>query len=538
MKIKFFTALFLITAFSAFSQKDSDVLFRIDGEQVSVLEFKNVYEKNLNLIQEKDKKSIQENLDIYIDFKLKLKEAYRLKLNETRSYIREIETHKNQLVSPYLQDTAYLSKLVKDAYYRTKYKISVSHVLVKIPRNAKPADTLKAYVKIQKARNEVLSGKDFDKVALAYSDDQSVKSNNGNLGFFTAFRMVYLFENTAYQTKVGEISKIFKTSFGYHFLKVNNLQLSEGGVEVAHLLISDQSRRGKYKIDSIYTSLQNGADFEKLVAQFSDDKSSASKGGKLSKFGVGRMVKPFEEEAFKLKNEGNFTLPFKTQFGWHIVKLIKKHPVKSFKEMKNELTERVRAIGGARMSDLHVLRKLKDQYKIVTFEKAKKVFNLNGIRAAKIDTLQQPILAINDKKIKQERFLKFIMNRRHKTINDLFTDFLNDEVLIYFKENLKYSNPEYAKTLKEYEEGLLVFDLLQQKVWDKSSKDTLGLKNYFYKNKAKYSFKELHENKGQIINDYQEYLEENLIATLRKKSNIKINKRALKNLVNHYNSNE
>jgi len=232
---------------------------------------------------------------------LKLKEAYRLKLNETSTYNREIETYKNQLIAPYLQDTAYLSKLVKDAYYRTKYKVNVSHILVKVSRNATPADTLMAYNKIKKARKEILSGKDFKKVALSYSDDQSVKTNFGNLGFFTAFKMVYPFENIAYRTKVGQLSEPFKTNYGYHFLKVNDLQLSEGEVEVAHLLIRDQSRRGKYKIDSIYTSLQNGANFEKLVVQYSDDKSSVSKGGRLSKFGVGKMLKPFEKASFNLK---------------------------------------------------------------------------------------------------------------------------------------------------------------------------------------------------------------------------------------------
>ena len=161
MKIKIFTTLFLITSFAVFSQKDSAILFSVDGEAVSVLEFKNVYQKNLNLIQDKDQKSIKENLDLYINFKLKLKEAYRLKLNETSTYNREIETYKNQLIAPYLQDTAYLSKLVKDAYYRTKYKVNVSHILVKVSRNATPADTLMAYNKIQKARKEILSGKDF-----------------------------------------------------------------------------------------------------------------------------------------------------------------------------------------------------------------------------------------------------------------------------------------------------------------------------------------------------------------------------------------
>ena len=538
MKIKIFTTLFLITSFTVFSQKDSDVLFSVDGETVSVLEFKNVYQKNLNLIQDKDQKSVKENLDLYIDFKLKLKEAYRLKLNETRTYNREIETYKNQLIAPYLQDTAYLSKLVKDAYYRTKYKVNVSHILVKVSRNATPADTLIAYNKIQKARKEILSGKDFKKVALSYSDDQSVKTNFGNLGFFTAFKMVYPFENIAYQTKVGQLSEPFKTNYGYHLLKVNDLQLSEGEVEVAHLLIRDQSRKGKYKIDSIYTNLQNGADFEKLVVQYSDDKSSVSKGGKLSKFGVGKMLKPFEQASFKLKKPGDVSMPFTTQYGWHIVKLIKAYPVRSFKEMKNELTEKVRTSGGARMSDLHVLKKLKSQYNIEVFKKAKSVFNSPGIRAAKKDTLQQVLLSINDTKIKQERFFEYIINRRHKTVDALFDDFLNEEIFRYFKENLKNTNPELAKILKEYEEGLLVFDLMQQKVWNKSSKDTLGLKNYFYKNKAKYTFKDYSKNKGQVMNDYQDFLEQNLIAELRKKHTVKIKKSTLKKLEKQLNYNE
>lgn len=538
MKIRIFTTLFLITSFVSFAQKDSDVLFRVDGTSVSVLEFKNVYEKNLNLIQDKNQKSIKVNLDLFINFKLKLKEAYRLKLNETRAYKREIETYKNQLISPYLQDTAFLSKLVKDAYYRTKYKVNASHVLVRMSGNVTPADTLIAYKKIQKARNEVLSGKAFDTIAVAYSDDQSVKNNFGNVGYFTAFKMVYPFENMAYQTKVGEISEPFKTSFGYHFIKVNDFKLSDGEVEVAHLLITDQSRKGKYKIDSIYTNLKNGADFEKLVLKYSNDKSTVSIGGKLPKFGIGRMLKPFEDESFKLKSIGDITLPFKTQYGWHIIKLLKKHPVKSFKEMKNELTEKVRASGGARMSDLHVLKRLKSEYRIIEFDSAKKIFNSNNIRASKKDTLQQIILSINNKKIKQERFFDYIRNRRHKPVDVLFIDFKNEEIVTYFKENLKFTEPEFAKTLKEYEEGLVVFDFMQQKVWGKSSKDTLGLKTYFYKNKLKYTFKELSKNKGQVMNDYQEYLEQKLILLLQKKYPVIIEKKTLKKLTQQYNSNE
>lgn len=535
MKIKFITTLFLVTSFAVFSQKDSDVLFSVDGVWVTVSEFKNVYEKNLNVIDDKNQKNIQENLDLYINFKLKLKEAYELKLDESKSYKREIETYRNQLVAPYLQDTAYLSKLVKDAYFRTKYKINASHILVKLSRNSTPKDTLIAFNKIHKIRNEVLAGKSFKNAALAYSDDLSAKSNYGNVGYFTAFKMMYPFENMAFQTKVGEVSQPFKTSYGYHFLKVNDLQLSEGEIEVAHILLTDQSRKGKFRIDSIYTSLKNGADFEKLVRKYSNDKGTVTNGGKLPKFGTGRMLKPFEDASFKLKNINEISKPFKTQYGWHIAKLLKKYPVKSFKEMKNELTEKVRASGGARMSDLNVLKKLKNKYKIAVFDKALSIFNLKNIRSSKRDTLQKTVLSINDKKIKQVKFFDYIRNRRHKSIDILFNDFKNEEILIYFKEQLKYTEPKFANTLKEYEEGLIVFDLMQQKVWDKSTKDSLGLKAYFYKNKTKYSFTDLSKNKGQVMNDYQEFLEKELIALLRRKYPIKIKKRTLKKLTKQYN---
>ena len=535
MKIKFILSLFIISSFTVFSQKKSDILFIVDGASVTVSEFKNVYEKNLNLIDVKNQKSIQENLDLYINFKLKLKEAYRLKLNETKAYHREIETYRNQLIAPYLVDTAYLSKLVRDTYYRTKYKVNVSHVLVKTSRNSTPNDTLLAYNKIHKARNEVLAGKAFNKVALEYSDDQSVKSNFGNVGYFTAFKMVYPFENMAYNTKVNQVSKPFKTAYGYHFLKVNDLQLSEGEIEVAHILLTDQSRKGKLRIDSIYTNLKNGADFKKLVVKYSNDKGTLTNGGKLPKFGTGRMLKPFEEAAFNLKNIGEISKPFKTQYGWHIAKLIKKYPVKSFEEMKNELTEKVKASGGVTMSDLNVLKKLKNKYKIVVFDKALNDFNLKNIRSSKRDTLQKIVLSIDDKKVKQLKFFDYIRNRRHKSIDDLFNDFKNEEILTHFKEQLIHTEPEFANTLREYEEGLIVFDLMQQKVWDRSTKDSLGLKAYFYKNNAKYSFKDLSKNKGQVMNDYQEFLEEELIALLRRKYPIKIKKGTLKQLTKQYN---
>ena len=519
---------------SMYSQKDSEVLFKVADEPVLVSEFKRVYEKNVDILSDDNQKGVENYLDLFVKYKLKLREAYYFKLDTTRAYKRELESYKNQLITPYLQDDTYLEELVKDTYFRTKYMVNVSHVLVKVSKNATPLDTLTAYHKIVEAKRELENGNSFSKVALKYSDDPSAKSNFGNLGYFTAFKMVYPFESAAYTTKVGEISKIFKTRFGYHFVRVNELQLSKGEIEVAHILITDKSSKGKVIADSIYNSLKEGADFNKLVLKYSKDKNSISNEGKLPKFGMGRMLKPFEEAAFLIQNVNEYSTPFKTRFGWHIIKLLHKHPVKLFKELKNDLAEKVKDGGVGNLSDLIVLAKLKKKYKIVVIEKSKLIFDNKNIRSVNKNTLQQVVLSINEKQIKQDRFFDYIRNRNHKQISLLFTDFLNDEVLTYFKENLKYTEPEFAIRLKEYEEGLLIFDFMQQKVWRKSANDTLGLQSYFDENKLKYSFKELNKNKGQVMNDYQTFLEEKLIQVLQKKYPVIIQKSVVNKLVKYY----
>jgi peptidyl-prolyl cis-trans isomerase SurA len=533
MKKKILIVFLFLSSF-IYSQKDTDILFKVENTPISVLEFKNVYEKNLSLLIDDKQKDVKSYLDLYIKFKLKLAEAHQLKLDETRAYKREIETYRNQLIAPYLQDSTFLEKLISDAYYRTKYKVNASHILVKVPKGILPKDTLQFYNKIIKAREEVLSGVQFSEVALKYSEDQSVKRNFGNLGYFTAFKMVYQFENAVYNTKVGQVSMPFRTRFGYHFVKVNDLQLSEGEREVAHILITDKSAKGKQKIDSIYSGLIKGADFNKLVLKYSNDKSTVSNAGRLPKFGVGRMLKVFEDKAFELDKENELTKPFFTSFGWHIVKLIKKYPVQSFVEMKVVLSNKVKSSGGARMSDLVVLKKLKKKYKIQVNNTAKNIFNNKNIRAKKRDSLSEVLITINKKKIKQNVFYDYIRNRRHKSVDILFEEFLDEETLTYFKENLSNTEPEFARTLQEYKEGLVVFDLMQKKVWDKSTNDKEGLQSYFDAHKTKYIFKELSGNKGLVMSDYQTYLEEKLLKELKKKYKVKVRNKTLDKLVKFY----
>ena len=532
----------LVVHVLVFSQKKSKTLVTINDSKITVADFKKVYEKNLDAIDNEESKNIHYNLDLFINYTLKVKEAYQLKLDTLPSYIKEIETYRNQLSAPYLQDKSFTDKLIKEAYFRTKNEIKAKHILIRTKKNATPEDTLAAYNKILNIRNRILAGEDFEKVAVAVSEDASArdnpqrnfKGNQGNLGYFSAFKMVYPFEVAAYKTPVGEISMPFKTRFGYHIVKVDQIRISKGEVEVAHLLITDLTPTGKTKIEQVYAKLVAGKSFDSLVKAYSNDNSSKDKGGKLAKFGTGRMVPPFEEAAFSLQSVGDFSKPFKTRFGWHILRLLKKHPLKSFDEMKATITASLKRSGRMKLSDDAVLNKLKKNYQIIEHEKAKELFNRKDIRKISKDSLQNVLFSINERAFTQADFVSFIANKKQQPIGILFENYKNQQIVKYFKENLVNTVPEYATLLKEYEDGLLLFELMQQKIWNTSSKDTLGLKQFFRDNKKNYAAQELTEIKGQVINDYQNFLEQNWIADLRKKNKIKINKKQLKKLIKLY----
>ena len=525
-----------------FSQKKDKVLLTIDGEKISVSEFKRVYEKNLDAIDNDEAKDVQKNLDLFINYKLKVKEAYTINLDTLPSYVKEMDGYKNQLSAPYLQDTSYINKLVEDAYFRTKNEIKAKHILIRTPKIPTPKDTLAAYQKITSIRDRILNGESFEKVAEETSEDPSArddqksgrKGNQGNLGYFSAFKMVYPFEEAVYSTKVGEVSKPFRTRFGYHIVQVDSLRISKGEVEVAHILLTNDTKNAKQLIDSLYGRLQNDEQFKALARKYSNDTGSKSKGGKLRKFGSGAMVKSFEDVAFSLEKEGDYSKPFQTRFGWHIVQLIKKHPVGSFEDLKTELKSRVKSGERAQLSQQAVINKLKKQYIISENNVAKEIFSNDNIRTIAVDSLQQILLTINNKEIKQEAFINYIKNRKNKPVFDLYTDFKDQEILSYYKENLEKTEPEFAYTLQEYKDGLLLFELMQRKIWDKSSKDTLGLKDFYAANLKNYDNKEFNKVKGQVMNDYQNHLEKNWITALRNNSAIEVNNKELKKLIKFY----
>ena len=473
----------------ASAQKKEEILFTIDQEKVYTSEFIRVFQKNQDIVVEDQENNFDTNLDLFIDFKLKLKEARDIKLDTLLRYKNELAKYREELTKPYLQDNNATEFLIKEAYDRTVEEVNVSHILIRLDPRAKPKDTLLAYQKIMEARNKVIEGAAFETVAKNYSEDTSVQKNAGNLGYFSAFSMVYPFENAAYSTLVGDVSQPFRTQFGYHIIQVHDKRTSRGEVEVLHIMVKFHKTDSAYsenKINDIYIKLQQGDDFATIAKEHSDDLGSAKKGGKIPKFGTGRMIKPFENIAFDLKEKGDFSKPFKTNYGWHILKLEKKYPIKSYDELHDSLENKIKNSNRFEYAENVLALRLSKKYlttenKVVLasfYEENKERLSSNKV----IYTIEKEEFTSND-------FFVFLKSKKDKSIEESFLDFKNESLINYYKNNLEYTNKEFANTYKEYQDGLLLFELLQQKIWNKAEKDTIGLTEYFNANKQKYTWK-------------------------------------------------
>tara|TARA_R110002020_G_scaffold160234_2_gene344584 strand:+ start:1864 stop:3819 length:1956 start_codon:yes stop_codon:yes gene_type:complete len=514
--MKKFLSLFILVFLSAttvFSQNKKEVLMTINGKPVYTNEFKRVYKKNLDLVQDESQKDIDSYLELFIDYKLKIAEAQAQGLDQESAYISEFSKYRDQLSRNYLFEDKVTEELAKEAYERGKFDIAASHILIRVDYESVPQDTLAAYNKIKSIRERALKGEDFASLAGTYSEEPGAKERGGDLGYFSVFTMVYPFESAAYNTPVGEISEIVRTSFGYHIIKVKDRRTKLPKIGVSHIMISDKKGARTFnpeeRINEIYTMLKQGESFESLAKQFSDDKKSAVKGGKLNPFTKGDLRAPeFEDAAYDLKKVGDISKPIKTDFGWHIIRLDEKLPVETFEEQKQMLEKKVSEGDRSKLVTTATNNKIKQKYGFKKEASFLPYFDTYvGDEVLKRNWVMEPIPAseektlftIGDRKVGYTDFAKFIENRQKTTrpykqkeafLMEFYNEFETEQLKDYFKERLEADNEEYAAVLNEYRDGLLIFDVMNKNIWQKAKTDSLGLDEYYNKTKENYQWKQ------------------------------------------------
>ena len=478
-----------------------EVLMTINGEPITKSEFAYIYNKNNN-DNAIDKKTLDEYVELFVNFKLKVAEAKAQGLDTTPAFKRELNGYRKQLAKPYLTDSKLEDALFQEAYSHFAQDCEVSHILVK----TEGEDTLEAYNQALNVIARLKSGEDFGKVADEVSADQSVTRNHGYLGWFTALQLVWPFEKAMYELPIGEISNPIKSDYGYHIIKVHNRREAWGQVNARHIMkmctdrMTPEMQEKKYnEMLEIKQRLEAGEDFATLAKELSDDKGSAQKGGDLGWFGIGRMVKEFEKAAFDL-NAGETSEIIKTQFGYHIINVKEKKGVEPFEKKKADIQRMMQYDSRSTAAKESFINKLKAEYNFTInegeVEKAKRrvgQYALNdSILKAQSEIQDGALITFADQVIPTSELIAFCVTTKAMgtDIDTKVAQIAEMKLLQYEDSQLEAKYTDFANLMREYHDGILLFDVSNREVWEKAIKDTKGLEKYFKGNKKNYAWKE------------------------------------------------
>jgi peptidyl-prolyl cis-trans isomerase SurA len=500
--------------YSSFAQKDP-VVMTIGDKSVTQSDFLQIYLKN-NPTPKYDKETLDDYVELFKKFKFKVLEAEKLGYDTLPKLVKELDGYRKQLALPYLVDSAKNQQLVKEGYERLQHEINASHILIRVAENAAPEDTLTAYNRIIEIRKRILKGEDFAHVARSKngSEDPSAKDNGGNLGYFSAFQMVYPFEEAAYKTKVGEISMPVRTKFGYHILQVHDKRPARGLISTSHIMImtpktTDQVAKSnpEERIRELYEKLKTGEKFEELAKKYSEDQTSKTKGGVLPEFGTGsrqRMVPEFEEAAFALTKDGDISEPFQSAYGWHIVKRNSLKELESFDVLKKEIQQKVNRDERSLKTQASFVEKLKKEYKFKDASKKQLAWFYTNVDSTFLEgawvapkTKDNPTLfSFNKIKFTRSDFSDYLQNLNgqgskesiKRQIDNAYQTYISEQLIAYEEAQLESKYPEFKALMNEYHDGVLLYEIMNDKVWNKAIKDTAGMRAYFNEHREDYKW--------------------------------------------------
>lgn len=490
-------------------------LFTFGNNSVSKDEFLRVYQKNsMNKKPDMSEKALREYLELYSLFRMKVNEAQLQHLDTLQSIQNELNNYRKQLAKNYLTDAEVTNKLSKEAYQRMKEEVHVTHILIMASQSASPNDTAEAWRKIDSVYKAVTTGKaDFAAMAAKYSEDRGSKDKGGDIGFVTALQTIYPFENAAYETPIGKISKPFRSQFGYHIVKVIERRSAKGEVKVAQILIASPESKGeaglaaaRKRVDSVQNDLKKGMSFEDAVKKYSDDKYSVNDNGVLPTFGVGRMTPDFEKAAFGLKNPGDVSEPIKTSYGYHIIKLVAKYPLKPFDSLQSQIKRKIDNDSRSIVAHDVFMGKIKQKNGFKEYPENLQAIvdvvtklpdtgkNANMFKASDYTQMSKPLFTLAGKNYLQSDWFGYaenltrgrIMGPKQAVVYDIYKMYVNTVVNDLEEHNLADEQPEFRNLMTEYRDGIMLFELMDRNVWGKASKDTTGLKAFYETRKNKF----------------------------------------------------
>ena len=536
MKKTFLLFAAIIAAASMYSQvDDNEVLMTVNGEPSTVGEFLYIYQKN-NQEAQVDQKSIEEYVELFTNFKLKVAAAKEAGIDTTAAFRKELEGYRRQATPKYMTDPASEETVIQKAYGRMLNDRRVSHIAIRCVDVAREdAEVQAAREKIEQIRQRVTTGitvttgkgkkqktaqmppEDFNQVALEVSDDPAAKDNAGHIGFVRPFRFVFPFEEAAYNTPVGEVSEVFTTPFGFHILKVEE-EIPHLEVQAAHIMKMTPKGNdsieaaAKQQIDSIYLLLLNGADFNQTAIHNSDDRGTAMRGGDLGFFGRGQMVPEFEEVAFSLE-EGELSKPFKSQYGWHIIKRGMTRGTADLADIREEVKKNINRSEYRQLVNQGFVDKLRKDYGVTDYPAAVEALSNAWVAAGGNDTLFQTattgmhdaLCTIAGKRFTQNDLVEYIHQNPFATtrkidayVAEKYNMFVEKELRAIEDSNLENKYPELKNLMQEYHDGILLFEISLKEVWDKATQDTAGITEFFNSNKKNYKW-DAPRYKGYIV---------------------------------------
>ncbi len=491
------------------SKKKETVVATVNGRDVTLSELEYLYKKNN--AQQANPQSLDDYIDMFIVYKLKVADAEAQGIDTTANFRREYKQYVSDLATPYLRDKDMADSLLKVAYDHKKTERKFSFIQLPIGEEY--------HARLDSIRSVIIGGEDFTALATQYSVDPNVHRTGGELGYISGGMIPYEIEDPVYTTPIGEYSPVFDTRYGSLFVHPTAERPNRGERQVRHILkltqgkTPEQAAAAKAKIDSLLTVVKNGADFAEVAKAESEDPGSREQGGLLQWFGSGRMVPEFEEAAFSLA-PGEISGIVETAYGYHIIKGEGVRTVGTLEEERPALESIMERNGMAKMPVKRVLHGMRGKYGVTYNPKARAYVKSLVEAAGKLDstvfrpmtTSPEPAANVGDRivTLKDMSFVLVPVNARTvdaamSAYDTLLEEEIDKKIMELAIEDLPDENPDFRNVINEYRDGILLYEVSNKNVWNRANTDKEGLEKYFEENRDKFSTWTAPRYKGYVL---------------------------------------